>query len=538
MKQKQLLIAFGALVLAACGGSIDLGPRVAAPPIQPERSPDPLVYPISLTPERNWYTNANYADADDVAPDVVFIEDGIEIYATSPNQQLMTRIPGALNLSEATMVFTVSADRDYLATADAVQPLQRAYNNDEDESIADNWDCWTGLDGWEADTPVEIECNIPNDEAFDLSAGQYAEIGVQSVGDGVEGFLRLHNVFLEYYPLGRPADADESGGAFSLAIATDESANGDQGEWSVEDDSSSVVYTAQGVAFTPVFDVQWGAKLVYLLNGPIDLVGESFTVQFTVEQAFLDAGVSISAHAQQHFPSHSEHSCAVDSDELEAGVPYTITCENLSEDMVAEEGQALRIGLAFSGADQGTANAGTVTINRLYIGADGYELLPTADNMGAWDNDNWQGRAGAPDLSFDDGMLVIQPNWDATDNGGERTIMHIFEEDVLKNLEGATIMVDLQLSDYYVSTHEGMGVQLFIQQADDPYDGIYGATTLIGDAEDLGDGWYRFTDTFTDVPADPDALRVGLKLQRESMDTGGDAGEDILLRRINIAYAN
>src|SRR5690625_6395932 len=79
MKQKQLLIAFGALVLTACGGSIDLGPKIPAPPItEPEEPEEPVgrqlvPYEIELTTDRDWITKPNYQDPDDVAPDVVFI---------------------------------------------------------------------------------------------------------------------------------------------------------------------------------------------------------------------------------------------------------------------------------------------------------------------------------------------------------------------------------------------------------------------------------------------------------------------------------
>lgn len=349
MKQKQLLIAFGALVLAACGGSIDLGPRVAAPPIQPERSPDPLVYPIYLTPERNWYTNANYADADDVAPDVVFIEDGIEIYTTSPNQQLVTRIPGALNLSEATMVFTVSADRDYLSTTEGVQPLQRVFNNGEEDSVedGDNWGCWTWIGDWEPDTPTEIECNVPAAEAFDLEADQYALIGIQSVGDDVQGFLRLHDVFIEYYPLGRPGEPVSYGSLTITSLTIDDeeySVTEEGGSWVIHDDGdASLEYSDDGVVISPAFSGDYPPKLVYMVAGPVNLEGASFQVEFTVDQTFIDSELTVEAIAQQNFGSYTAEACEVVVDAADSKI--VATCEDLSDAISAGASEQLRIGL-------------------------------------------------------------------------------------------------------------------------------------------------------------------------------------------------
>src|SRR5690606_1567055 len=122
-------------------------------------------------------------------------------------------------------------------------------------------------------------------------------------------------------------------------------------------------------------------------------------------------------------------------------------------------------------------------------------------SLGSWDNDNWQGRAGAPDLSYDSesGALKIVPNWQATDSD-ERTVMYIAAEGELPDLEGATVGVELYLSDYYMTQNPGMALQIYIQQNSGSYAGSYGGMIQLDSGEDLGDGWYRFERVMENVP--------------------------------------
>ena len=385
MKQKQLLIAFGALVLTACGGSIDLGPKIPAPPITEPEEPvgrELVPYEIELTTDRDWITKPNYQDPDDVAPDVVFIEDGIEIYATSPNQQLATRVDGPLDMRDARMTFTLSVDEDYLATSPGLQPFQQVFtldpggDPDEDNEEGGNWGCWTGVGSWEPNEPTEVECHVPAGDMYDLAENQYALIGVQSQGDDVTGFLRLHHIDFQYW-IGEPEEDELEVVGGELELPVD-----DTGEWSVQDDDSSLEFTENGVAFTPVFSGEHGAKLVWMYEGPVSFEGQRMTVEFIVEQAFLDdESASIAVHAQQHFGSYVQHQCSVDKADLTAGEPFTAVCEDLSDAIVAEEGETLRLGINVSGSS--SVGAITITGLKVTLPSDGVDLTAGWEGSGA-----------------------------------------------------------------------------------------------------------------------------------------------------------
>lgn len=93
---------------------------------------------------------------------------------------------------------------------------------------------------------------------------------------------------------------------------------------------------------------------------------------------------------------------------------------------------------------------------------------------------------------------------------------------------------------YYID-NPGMTFQFFSQQDSGSYTGDLGSSDYtLADAEDLGGGDYKFTRTFTSdvrVNVVTDPVRVGLKLHRGSLDTGGTAGADVLLRNMTIQYA-
>lgn len=382
MKQKKLLIAFAALAITACGGSIDLGPDIPAPPIPEPEEPigrELVLHEISMGTDGEWESRANWENEDDVAPSLEYIENGIQIYSTNPNQQMLTQISGPLDAREGTMVFTISADADYLATASGVQPFQHVYtrdpsgNPDDDEGGAGNWDCFTGIGEWEADTEVEVECNVPSGEAYELAEDQYMNVGIQSQGADVEGYLRLHNIEFNYW-IGEPEEEEETPitGGFPLD---------DTGSWSVQDDGASVEFTENGVTFTPDFSGEYGAKLVWMYEGPADLTGQSVAVEFMVEQAFVDAGATIHVHIQQNFGDYHQQQCAVDNTALTAGEIASATCEiqeaqDPDEAMAAEEGQTLRVGINVS---SGT-DAGTITITGFKISAGGVDVTDGWDS--------------------------------------------------------------------------------------------------------------------------------------------------------------
>src|SRR5690606_40423129 len=137
--------------------------------------------------------------------------------------------------------------------------------------------------------------------------------------------------------------------------------------------------------------------------------------------------------------------------------------------------------------------------------------------------------------SYDSGSnaLSIAPNWQATDSD-ERTIMYVAAEGELPDLEGATVGVELYLSDYYITTYPGMAIQIYIQQNGGSYSGNYGGNIALTSGEDLGNGWYRFERVMENVPVEPSAQRVGIKLQGAGLTAREASADAILLRRITV----
>lgn len=362
-----------------------------------------------------------------------------------------------------------------------------------------------------------------HDEGFNLR--NINEIGVRFVANGkapeVGGQLWLDNVTMT------PA----SGTGPLIVDASDEA-------WTVMDASPDVVVQRDdsGVYFEPTAGDQ---KLVYLLEGPVDLVGRSFDMTFTVDQAFKDSGADVQPIIQLNFGSYTgEFSCYVGNGSLTAGEPYEVSCATENAAFVAEEGQNIRVGLQVKNQPAGRLTINKMQINIVSSSKTGpFEIVPSQASIetGAWGNDNWQGLAGAPDLSYDaeDGALSIAPNWQATDSD-ERTIMYVAAEDQLPDLEGATVGVELYISDYYMVENPGMAIQIYIQQNSDSYSGSFGGNIALNAGEALGDGWYRFERVMENVPTEPSALRVGIKLQGAGLAVREESADPILLRRFTV----
>ncbi|WP_339898083.1 family 15 carbohydrate-binding domain-containing protein [uncultured Gilvimarinus sp.] len=363
-----------------------------------------------------------------------------------------------------------------------------------------------------------------HDEGFSLR--DINEIGVRFVANGkapeVGGPLWFDNVTMTPASGSGPLIVEADDPAWTVMDATD--------EVTVQRDDTGVYYEPSAA----------DQKLVYLLEGPTDLVGRSFDMTITVDQAFKDSGADIQPIMQLNFGSYTgEFGCYVGNGSLTAGEPYEVSCATENEAFVAEEGQNIRVGLQVK-----NEVAGRVTINSMQININAgggdtgpFALVPSQETVdsGTWGNDNWQGLEGAPDLSYnaDEGALSIAPNWQGMDSD-ERTVMYLAGEDELPDLEGATVGVELYLSDYYITENPGMALQIYIQQASDSYAGNYGSNIALSAGEDLGDGWYRFERVMEDVPTEPSALRVGMKLQGGGLATREEGADPILLRQITI----
>lgn len=562
MLQKLLIALCTVCVLSACGGDVDLGPSTAPPPdngggdgngdgdgdggdgdFEPG---EPKIYTyIPFDEEADvdaWMSacangcNASASISWNGTEEVLVAEptwasdsDQLDIYGAVDEVDDMAGSAASIWVyvtdayaSDGNMTMHL-----LLSNASGLKGVSRAYPAESGWNRIEMWELAAGtgetvvVDGSEY---IDYGTFAWHDQGFSLR--DINEVGVRLVANGkapeVAGPLWFDNVTLT------PA----SGAGGPLIVEADDPA------WTVMDATDGVVVQTDdtGVYYEPTAADQ---KLVYLLEGPVDLVGRSFDMTITVDQAFKDSGADIQPIMQLNFGSYTgEFGCYVGNGSLTAGEPYEINCATENEAFIAEEGQNIRVGLQVK-----NEVAGRVTINSMQInittssGDSGpFALVPAQADIdaGTWDNDNWQNLEGAPDLSIDGdtGTMQIDPNWQATDSD-ERTIMYVAAVDELPDLEGATVGAELYLSDYYLSENPGMQVQLFIQQSEGSYTGVYGDILALSAGEDLGNGWYRFEQEFEGVPAEPTAQRVGFKLQGAGL-SAREEGEPILLRQITI----
>jgi len=392
---------------------------------------------------------------------------------------------------------------------------------------------WNRVEMWELAAGTGETVMVGDVEAIDY--GTFAwhddgftlrninEIGVRFIANGkapeVAGPLWFDNVTMTPASGSGPLIVDASDEAWTVMDASP--------DVTVQRDASGVYYEPNG----------GGQKLVYLLEGPVDLVGRSFDMTFTVDQAFKDSGADVQPIIQQNFGGYEgEWSCYVGNGSLTPNEPYEVSCATENTAFVAEEGQNIRVGLQVNNQPAGRLTINSMQINIVSSSNSGpFAIVPSEESVGSWDNDNWQGVAAAPELSYDSesGALSIAPNWHEM-GSDERTIMYIAGEEELPDLEGATVGVELYLSDYYFTASPGLAIQIYIQQNSDGYAGNFGSNIALSAGEDLGDGWYRFERVMEDVPTEPTAQRIGIKLQGGGLELREDSADPILLRKITI----
>lgn len=560
MIQKLLIALCVTCALSACGGDIDLGPNQAPPPdtggdggdgdggggggdFEPGEPQIFTYIPFNEQAQADAWAGRCVDGCNATAS--VSWNGAEEVLAAEPvwaSDSDMLDVYGAVDevddMEGSAASIWVFVTDEYandgnmsmhllLGNAEGLKGVSRAYPPKAGWNRIEMWELAAGTGEVveiEGEEYIDYGTFAWHDEGFSLR--DINEVGVRFVANGkapeVGGQLWFDNVTMT------PAS-----GSGPLIVGADDPA------WTVMDatDGVTVQRDDSGVYYEPTAADQ---KLVYLLEGPVDLVGRSFDMTFTVDQAFKDSGADVQPIIQLNFGSYTgEFSCYVGNGSLTAGEPYEVNCATENEAFIAEEGQNIRVGLQVK-----NEVAGRVTINSMQININAgggdtgpFELVATQENVdaGTWGNDNWQGLNGAPDLSYDaaEDALHIDPNWEATDSD-ERTIMYVAAEDELPDLEGATVGVELYLSDYYVTENPGMAVQIYIQQNSDSYAGNYGSNFAISAGEDLGDGWYRFERVMEGVPTEPSALRVGIKLQGAGLSAREEAADPILLRRITI----
>lgn len=559
MFQKLLIMFCTICVLSACGGDNNLGPKQAPPPVdngggggggepEPEPEPEPaeprIFSFISFSEEADTYDWASRCVDNCNATAALSWNAGEQVLAVDPQWASDTDQLDIVGAVGEISDMTGSAARIWVFVSDeyANDGKMRMHlllgNAEGRKGVSLGYQPkagWNRIEMWELAAGTGETVLVGDVEAIDY--GTFAwhdegftlrdinEIGVRFVANGkapgVGGALWLDNATLT------PAS-----GTGPLIVSKDDPA------WTVMDATPSVTVQRDdsGVYFEPTAADQ---KLVYLLEGPIDLVGRSFDMTFTVDQAFKDSGADVQPIIQLNFGSYTgEFGCYVGNGSLTAGVPYEMNCATDNEAFVAEEGQNIRVGLQVKNQPAGRLTINNMQINIVSSSDTGpFQLVPSQASVdsGTWGNDNWQGLAGAPDLSYDSGSgaLSIAPNWQATDSN-ERTVMYLATEGELPDLEGATVGVELYLSDYYITENPGMALQIYIQQSSGSYSGNYGGNIAVSSGEDLGDGWYRFERVMENVPTEPSALRMGIKLQGAGLTTREESADPILLRRFTV----
>ena len=367
-------------------------------------------------------------------------------------------------------------------------------------------------------------------------------VGVQFSANGkpveVAGDLWLDNLLLTPSSGSAPLLLNITEGWFS------------KGAYNIEGDEANDPVYAEGHVSLAVTNPN--QQLVYPVPGPVNLRGADVVFTLSIDQQYIDTADGYQPFGQifddtdpdgyaddEEVPDAGQWGCWTGLSGVVADEEFEVTCSMPDSDLFeVDENQYALIGVQ----SQTEGVEGTLRIHRVEIrGASGpdtgpFEIVPTAENIGSWDNDNYQSLEGAADLSYnaEEGALNIVPNWQATDSD-ERAVIYLAGEDELPDLEGATVGVELYLSDYYITTNPGMEIQIYIQQNGGDYAGNYGGYLTLDSGEDLGDGWYRFERSMSGVPTEPTAQRIGIKLQRRNgWNSAAEAGDDILLRKITV----
>lgn len=557
MFQKLLIVFCTLFLLSACGGgSNDLGPKKAPPPVdgggggEPEPEPEPEPGEPRIF---SFISFSQEADTYDWTSRCVNACSATAALSWNATEQVLVANPQwASDADQLDIVGSVGEISDMEASAARIWVyVPAAYATDGKMSIHLVLGNAQGLKG--VSLGILPKAGWNRIEMWEMAAGtgETVMVGdIETIDYGTfawhdEGFT-LRNINEVGVRLLANGKAPEVGGELWIDNVTLTPASGtgplivdkDDPAWTVMDAPPAVTVQRDdtGVYFEPTAGDQ---KLVYLLEGPVDLVGRSFDMTFTVDQAFKDSGADVQPIIQLNFGSYTgEFGCYVGNGSLTPGVPQSVNCATDNDVFVAEEGQNIRVGLQVKNQPAGRLTINSMQINIVSSSDTGpFAIIPSQASVdtGNWDNDNWQGLAAAPTLSYDSAadVLSIAPNWHEM-GSAERTVMYVAGEGELPDLEGATVGVELYLSDYYITTNPGMAIQIYIQQSSGSYAGNYGSNIALSTGEDLGNGWYRFERLMENVPTDPTAQRVGIKLQGADLAVREASADPILLRRITV----
>ncbi|WP_347330889.1 family 15 carbohydrate-binding domain-containing protein [Marinimicrobium locisalis] len=494
MLQKLLIALCTIFVLSACGGDLDLGPNQAPPEdTNGEDGGDdggdgedggddfepgePRIH--TYIPFDNEEDTAGWAsrcvETCDATATLSWNSDE-EVLAAEPlwasdsdQLEVFGSVEEINDMAGSAASIWVYVTEDYvtdgnmsmhllLGNAEGLKGVSRAYAPDLGWNRIEMWELAAGT----GETTTDDEGNestdygtfLWHDDGFTLR--NINEVGVRFAANGkateVDGQLWLDNVTLT------PAS-----GTGPLIVEAD-----DEG-WNVMDATEEVTLQRDGeggVYYEPTAADQ---KLVYLLDGPADLVGRSFDITFTVDQAFIDSEAAVQVIMQQNFGSYEgEWGCDyVGSASLTAGEPVESTCSTENEGFVAEEGQNIRLGVQVKNNPAGRVTITGMQVNINAGGSSGPETIEASMAEG------WRVSADSLNLQYTEEGVAYSPSPDAEYN------QLVYDISGPKDLSGASYEVVFSVDQDFKDG--GKAVQPFIQRTDDY--GIADYNCYVGNGE-------------------------------------------------------
>src|SRR5690606_11755174 len=183
-------------------------------------------------------------------------------FSPSAEVQLFYPLSGPVDLSGATVTFSLSADQAYIDSGASVQPFVQETHGD----WVGHWSCWINSEDLSTATK-QYECAIP--EGFGAAEGEQIRIGVGSKGSTVAGTVTVSGVSVAL-----------AGDAADPVVSLTKS-------WGLSDEALVVTY-GERVSFSPTAEQQ----LFYTLDGPVDLSGATIVFDVIADQTYIDSGSS------------------------------------------------------------------------------------------------------------------------------------------------------------------------------------------------------------------------------------------------------
>ncbi|WP_111641084.1 family 15 carbohydrate-binding domain-containing protein [Marinimicrobium alkaliphilum] len=313
---------------------------------------------------------------------------------------------GPIDLRGATLVFELDIDQSILDNNG--QPggiILQGYGQQQVAPWGGFWGCEVYNQDIDA-SPYTYSCEFPldSDSLVFSTGGDTGQVGLQVLrGDGadeganpegpvdstLEGSITLHAARL-YLADDTP---DDNGGDNGNGNGDNGNGNGDNGNgngdngngngdngngnggdddvdlslgvtegWSVEGEGASVSYSEAGVVFSASAHDH---STRYLIDGPVNLAGATFTVVFTADEDYRASGANVQPMAQEQFGGWTGHwDCWINNEDL-TGAEQTSQCTLGTGAFDIAEGEQLAFILGAK--HEGGNVAGTLTIHSVTV---------------------------------------------------------------------------------------------------------------------------------------------------------------------------